>query len=74
MINHLDTITEEIIEEENEQDTRKIRRFFKIGGCIFLVSGITTLIIGLTSGIALIPIIIGGYLTINGIGNLVIKI
>ena len=74
MINRFDSITEEITEEPVDPAIRKVRKLFRIGGSILLISGIATLIIGLTSGIALIPIIIGGYLTASGALNLVLKI
>ena len=75
MINRFDTIEETIVvDEEVEHASRKLRKFFKIGGTIFLIGGLTTLIIGLTSGIALVPIIIGGYFTACGALNLTIKV
>jgi len=75
MLNSLETVSEEIVEEESvEPAIRKIRKFFKIGGSILLVGGLTTLIIGLTSGIALVPIIIGGYFTACGALNIVVKV
>ena len=70
---------EEMLKREDSIESggkrkRHIKKMFKVGGSICLVGGITTLIIGLTSGIAIIPIIIGGYFTGCGALNIMVKV
>ena len=53
---------------------KNIKKLFKRCGGVLVVSGITVLIIGLTGGMATIPIVIGGYLTVCGTFNIIVKV
>jgi len=73
-VEDIDTEDEDDTHTESLIETRRMRKFFRIGGKILLILGIVTVIIGLTGGIALVPIILGGYLITCGVVNLVVKV
>jgi len=60
-------------EEAMESHTRRVRKFFKIGGCLQIVVGVVAVTIGIISGGTLVIPIIGGYLIANGLLILKLK-
>ena len=68
-----DYIREDV--EAPNNDIRIVNKWRKRLGCLSIVGGIILVTITIsTSGLTIIPLIIGGYLVMNGLINTMIKL
>ena len=63
------------IEDDIEDQVRKVNKFRKFFGYVSTITGVIITVVSLsTSGIIILPLVIGGYLIVNGLMSSFIKI